>query len=349
MKNEKELALLFDTLDTCEFDELVGDIDLKLAPSDISFGKGQTEMKKSIKKKTIASCIALAAALGIVGAVGAYSGAFGTADHDSAVKSVLGDDYQSSDGYVGEQKDGDEGHLKITNERVLCDGANGLVVFTVEPIDDAGAGELEYTEFIELDHFGLKKNDGKYVPMTDNGNYRGVFDSNGCKVVYWSFGYEPTDESLTAEADIDLTITDKHIVNGDGKEVSRLEFDVEKNVDTIDLASDKGNKVHLNEFSLTVESLENMKELESDTPGLMWKDMPIDKDRYGSGRMIKLIYDDGDDKYITTDDLLDTRGQLKSDVYGGVIVDMYEFKNTIDTDDLTAIEINGERFEAQQK
>ncbi|MBR1664470.1 MAG: hypothetical protein IJ696_09105 [Ruminococcus sp.] len=352
MKNDKELTELFDTLDVREFDELAGDIEIdSSALSADHSGKGQITMKKTIKKKTAAAVIALAASLSIVGAVGAYNaGVFGGADHDKAAKTVLGDDYQSSEGYIGQTQSDMEGHLKITNERVLSDGMNGLLIFTVEPLDDAGAVELESTVDVGLDNLSLMKNDGKYQPFTEFGDHRGTFDSDGCKIVYWSFGYEPTDEKLRATVDIDLTITGKHIVNGDGKNVSQLQFDVEPNVGIVDLTSKKGNKIHLSDIALTVESLENMKDREEvSTPGIVWKDMPIDENYYGEHKMIKLTYTDGSVKYISAGDILEGRSQYKAKEYGGEIVDQYYFKELPDTKGLVSAEINGEVFTVGQK
>ncbi len=260
---EKELERLFDTLDEREIDELIDDITIepdKQPDLDGLFdGKGHIKMKKNISRKSIAIIAATVAALGITVTAGAVT-YFGGANHDDAVHSALGEDIESKDYYIGEQKQADNGHLKLTKETVLFDGESGVLILTIEPTDEIGEGIVNSSQFIDLMDFQIFDSEGKFRGYGDGTN--GYKLSDGCLVEFYAFSTtEYTEnEKLTAKGKLNAVITAEEEMNGMGQTISNINFEFEKNCEPVTLKNENGDIMHLNDYLIYIEDDDTLRE-----------------------------------------------------------------------------------------
>ena len=205
---ENKLTRLFDDMDAAELDGLIGDITLESDRqpdlTGLFDGKGHGKMKKTASSKKIAVTAALVAALGITataGAVAAYKN--NITKHDETVQAVLGDDIRSKDYYVGENIKTDNWHLKLTNEVVLFDGEKGLLILTIEPLDQEGERIISMSRKIDVDNSTIEAKDGRMIGTCKEeiGRKR----KNGCLVEYIAFTSfaDIGDDTVTAQAELD--------------------------------------------------------------------------------------------------------------------------------------------------
>jgi len=342
---EKELERLFDTLDERELDELVDDItiepDKQPDLTGLFDGKGHGKMKKTASSKKIAVTAALVAALGITataGAVAAYKN--NSTKHDETVQAVLGDDIGSKDYYVGENIKTDNGHLKLTNEVVLFDGENGLLILTIEPLDQEGERIISMSRKIDVDNSTIKTKDGT---MIGNCNEEiGRKRINGCLVEYIAFSTfaDIGDDTVTAQAELDSDVLFENMMSGT-ENMSAIEFDIKKNTEPVTLKNEKGELIHLSDYAVYIENTQKDPEtaylLDCDD---ITTDMTI---TYTDGRTETVSYSQD----IKESELSNSAVAYCTHKYGYATVKY--LRKLTDTKNIASVSFNGKTYTAEQR
>lgn len=339
---ERELIQLFDDMNEAELDGLISDITIEADKQPelkgLFNGKGRKAMKKNIKKKTAATIAALVAALGITATAGAAV-IFGGADHDKAVHSALGDDIESKDYYIGEQKQADSGHLKLTKETVLFDGENGVLILTIEPTDEIGERIVNSSQFIELIDFQIFDSEGKFRGYGDGTN--GYKLSDGCLVEFYAFNTtEYTEnEKLTAKGKLNAVLTAEDLMNGEGSDLSNINFEFEKNAEPVTLKNENGVIMHLSDYLIYIEDDDTLREpynIKSDI-NITYKD--------GTTDIIKQSTYVNDT--LVLNDFLSSVGKYETKKYG--IATVQYILKLIDSKNVKSVSFDGQTFTAVEQ
>ncbi|MBR6336507.1 MAG: hypothetical protein IKR76_02140 [Ruminococcus sp.] len=342
---EKELERLFDTLNESELDELIGDItvepDRQPDLDGLFDGKGHRKMKKNISRKSIALIAAAVAAIGITATAGAVAiSSYSSADHDKAIQNAVGEDIESKDYYIGDEKPADNGHLKLTNETVLFDGEYGVLVLTIEPTDEIGEGIVNSSKYIDMP-IQICDKDGMFKGCADGTG--GSKLTNGCLVEYYAFNtYELTDEKLTAKGTINAVVSAEDEMKGMGQDISEFSFEFEKNTEPVTLKSDKGMTAHLSDFMIYIENECATNDITE--PYTIHSDMTVSYKDGTSETLKNMEYVNGT---LVTNDFTSDAGYCKTQKYGNATTKY--FLRLIDSMNVESISFNGETFTAEQK
>ena len=360
---ERELCAVLDELSESELDELIGDIELEANEqpdlTGLFDGKGHKAMKRNIKKKTAATIAALVAALGITATAGAavLTNGFKGADHDKAVANVLGEGNVS-----GEAKTDSTGHLKIRSEKMLCDGRYAVFAVSLEPVDEIGEQYINENKGVSLDMGWQYNSDGYKLGFSGGGSTSKVID--GCIFVFSSleltppYGYPDDwkigDETITGTAKINLAMTDTHIINGEGDDISELNYEIKKNTDFITLKGDKGHNMELSQLSMRIDGMVYRTEnhpLNADTNEYIEDEYEYDDSGinvgYNDSEVMTVEYSDGSSETFVGNDTLNFISYVDVSDPDEMGFDI-AFKKEIDTQKAAAVTINGERFTVEQ-
>lgn len=289
------------------------------------------------KKKRISVIAAFAAAAAITVTAGAVTiSNYKQANHEEAVHSAVNEDLESKDYYIGKAKQADNGHLKLTNESVLFDGENGVIILTIEPTDEIGEDIVNSSQYIEFP-FQIFDKDGYFKGYTDGTS--GCKLTNGCLVEYYAFTTtELTDEKLTAKGKLNAVITSEDEINGEGQDISDISFEFEKNCEPVTLKSEKGVVMHLSDYLLYIEHNDTEKE-----PYIISSDITVTyKD--GTTDIIKNC-EYKNDSLVLNDFAADT-GRCNTKKYGDATIQY--FLKLIESKNVESVSFDGQTFTVEQ-
>ena len=347
MNIEKELSIAFEELDPVTLDKLTEGIDLPADP----FSAGQitkrickkekTTMKGTIKKKSTALIIALAAAMTLGITAGAATYAF---DHGRSIGSFLGQDTAKeleSRGLINGQVIKGK-HFDITIDTALFNGKNFCVIATAAPTD-------EYGEKLVSDSSNIGPSSGLFI-NDKNWEYAGAFaESVGAEdgMLLMSLESELYEYAESITLPLEAVVSEE--LGDDGEKIAEFDLTLEKNFDNIKFASEDGEQLELWDF------------------GLKLGDVQFDPSKYEGGTEseyktddllshIELEYADGstailDDSLRSEEDDIDIGSEFingdNDENIGHINEAHLTFGHLIDSKSVTAVTICGKRFTVQ--
>ena len=186
----------------------------------------------------------------------------------------------------------------------------------------------------------------------------------GCIFVFGSleltppYGYpddwEIGDETITGTAKINLAMTDAHIIDGDGDDISEINYEIKKNTDFITLKGDKGHNMELSQLSMRIDGMVCRTEehpLNADTNKYIEDEYVYDDSGinvgYNNNETMTVEYSDGTKEIYVGNDTLNFISYVDVNDPDEMGFDI-AFKKEIDTQKAAAVTINGERFTVEQ-
>lgn len=337
MNIEKELTKAFNELDTVAFDVLVSDIEL---PCNISssekitkriYSKERRTMNRSVKKKSTALIIALAAAMTLCITAGAY-----VFNHKMSIGSFFGEQTASeleNRGLISGQVVNGK-HFDISIDTVLSNGRNFCIVATAAPKDDYGrsfasdssaAGRVELAPSESADKLikGISASTG-----VENGMIVMTFTSELCE--YSENVTLPMQLLINSQADRQKGLVD-----------AEFELKIEKNFDAVHFISSEGEQLELWDFGLHITNVQ--------LDGRAANDSTV----FSFMEHIELEFSDGsrtvlDNSANPEASILDISSISVNGTYDHNIEGSATFGHLIDSDKVTAVTICGKRFSAHK-
>ncbi|MBR1765287.1 MAG: hypothetical protein IJ746_07835 [Ruminococcus sp.] len=248
MKDIQRLEAALSQLDVNELEGLISDIEL---PRDKGAGRRIAErlmrkekitMSRSIRKKTAAIIVALAAAMGCTAAAGAYL--YNSYAHQKEnVSALYGDSAAAEElgsrGLLdGEQQQFD--HLVISKDtKVIFDGYFARFSISVMPVDAQGHEMTDDTESNLLIDVEAFDEDGNNMLAGGGQDYN------------YGDGYLGLSrECLLSEYCESLPVKVKIIDQKSNNAVAELDYTFEKNVDSVTFTDERGRRIYLSEISM---------------------------------------------------------------------------------------------------
>lgn len=337
MNIENELTKAFDEIDPVLFDSLAGDIEL---PSDISsaeritkriYGEEKITMNRSVKKKSTALIVALAAAMTFGITAGAY-----VFNHKMSVGSFFGGETASeleNRRLIGGQVVHGT-HFDIAIDTVMSNGRNFCIVATAAPKDEYGrsfAADCSAAGRIDL------------VP-TEQGDEMikaiGACTGEENGMIVMTFESELCEYSENVTLPLRLMITD--CADRKNSETdAEFEVKIEKNFDNLHFVSGEGEQLELWDFGLRVTDVQFDEDTANDiTLGSCLEHIELE---FSDGS--RTVLDNS--SYPPDTDTLDISNISASAGDDCIIEGSVSFGHLIDSGNVTAVTICGKRFTVQ--
>lgn len=327
MNDIQRLEAALSQLDVNELEGLISDIEL---PRDKGAGRRIAErlmrkekitMSRSIKKKTAAIIVAVAAAMGCTAAAGAYL--YNSYAHQKEnVSALYGDSAAAEElgsrGLLdGEQQQFD--HFVISKDtKVIFDGYYAKFIISVVPVDAQGQEITDDFEDLLID----------VEAFDDDGNN---MLAGGGQVYNYGDGYlglsrECFLRKYCESLPVKVKVTDQKTNTA----VAELDYTFEKNVDSVTFADERGRRIYLSEISMMcfdgVDIYENLD--------------PFDQD-HNSAAAFTMIKKDGSEDVFSY-------ARLRSGTSDAELwTSSCEFVKFIDPNSVSAILLDGGRFTAE--
>lgn len=339
MNFENELETALRELDVTELDSLIGDIELprnKQAGRRIaekSVRKEKITMSKKIRKKTVAGIAAVVAALGCTVAAGAYVYDYFAHQRQNVAEitgdSQLAEELESKGLLDNEIKEFD--HLMISKDtKVLCDGGYAMYAISVIPVDAqgneiVGNGRMEMNLDIDAEAQDENGNTiilGGATNFNYNDEYLSIMDVRS---------FSQYCESLPVKNKVSDQRT--------GAKLGVLDYTFEKNVRSVKFVDSKGRRIILSEIGLLC------------FDGVdIFSGFDADAENPWNFSLMTVIGNNGEQKVLTHSDINGGSGMPDKNAVPAenCITSRCRFKGLIDPDEVTAIIIDGERFEPEK-
>lgn len=354
MNIEKELSIAFEELDPVTLDKLTEGIDLPADP----FSAGQitkrickkekTTMKGTIKKKSTALIIALAAAMTMGLSAGAANYYI---DHKNTIDSLYGDgagEVFEKNGYInGQVIEGN--HFDISVDSVLSNGRDISIIISAAPTDEFAerlvADPVRLGCELDFDETGLATDILSYY-----GSASTAYELNGAAVME----YQTTMNEYLESVNIPMMVN----ISPENKEeelVAEFNVQINKNFDNVIFSSEDGEELELWDFGLSTGKVKLDPDKFEGTYDSYYENDPGMRafDLFGH---IELEYADGStlilDNRIERDDdeptdISSVHVESDNDNYGKIHEAHLTFGHLIDSKNVTAVTICGKRFTVQ--
>lgn len=345
MNYENELETVLSELDVSELDGLINDIELphnRMAGKIIAEKTARKEritMSKSIKKRTAAGIVAAVAALGCTIAAGAY--VYDHFAHQKQNISELTGDSQyaeelESKGLLDDEKVKVDHFIVSKDTKAVFDGSFIKLALTITPVDKTGQvialDKSEQRFIIEVDRNTVPK-DKNGNPITKGEGYSPNINNDYHGIMV----YIPL--SCYCES-FPLTLNIKLI--GSQKTIATLKYDLTPNVEHKQYISADGKRINLSEMSMA--SMDNVEFYARHIDDLD----PNREEKYRDEILFSFVMKDGTQKDFKKNDVGASGGgsheTLDKDIYRSYTA----FRQLIDINEVSAIIIDGERFEPEK-
>lgn len=336
MNIENELTKAFDEIDPVLFDALAGDIEL---PSDVSsaeritkriYGEEKITMNRSVKKKSTALIVALAAAMTFGITAGAY-----VFNHKMSIGSFFGGETASqleNRGLIGGQVVHGT-HFDIAIDTVMSNGRNFCIVATAAPKD-------EYGRSFAADSSAAGRID---LAPTEQGDEMikavGACTGEENGMIVMTFESELCEYSENATLPLRLMINSPGEKNGETD--AEFEVKIEKNFDNLHFVSGEGEKLELWDFGLRVTDVRFEDGVSND--GTISSCMQHIELEFADGSCTVL----DNSSYSPDTDTLDISNISVSAGDGCIIEGSVSFGHLIDSGNVTAVTVCGKKFTVQ--